>query len=164
MSVFELVTDKVRVRDVIRRLRPEAAPQRQGELDVYECLTGDHVDDWPSWVDYGDRYFCFSCKASGDSVSLYADLTGRDNGIEAAYALADEFHVDLPELDPNLREILRERRAKEEEFLREARVFHSNLDNQPAAVEWLENRGIGADIRARFLFGVLEDGSGVGMP
>src|SRR5215211_5156216 len=108
MSVFELVSDKVSVRDVIRRLRPDAEPQRQGDLDVYECLTGGHVDEMPSWTDYGDRYHCFSCKDHGDAVSLYASLEGMGNGVEAAYALADEFHVDLPEPDPNLREILRE--------------------------------------------------------
>ena len=164
MSLFEQVTDVVSIRDVIRRLQPEAEPIRKGDFEVYSCLTGNHVDEDPSFYDYGDHYHCFSCKDHGDAVALFAALKGIENGVEAAYELADGFHVDLPELDPTLREILRERRAKEEEFLQEARELHSNLEDHPAAVEWLENRGIGSDLRASFLLGVLEDGSGVSIP
>src|SRR5215216_1542642 len=154
----------VSIRDVIRRLRPDAEPQRQGDLDIYACLTGAHVDEWPSFVDYGDQYHCFSCKDHGDAVSLFSSLKEMENGIEAAYLLAEEFNVDLPELDPSLRAILKERREKEEEYLQEAREYHANLDNHPAAGKWLEERGIGADLQARFLLGVLKDGSGITIP
>jgi DNA primase len=164
LSVFELVTDVVSIRDVVRRLRPDAEPTKQGNLDVYECLTGGHVDEWPSWADYGDHYHCFSCKDHGDAVSLFAVLKGVDNGVEAAYLMAQEFKVELPQIDPSLREILAERRRAEDEVFDLARGYHTNLQEDPAATRYLEERGISEDLRARFLIGVLGDGSGITIP
>src|SRR5215210_4658292 len=126
MSVFSMVTDVVTIRDVVRKLTG-AEPIRKGNLDLYECLTGDHEDWEPSWTDYGDHYHCFSCGDHGDAVSLFAALKGIENGVEAAYLLGEEFNVELPQLDPTMRQILAERREAEQEVLDLARRYHTNL-------------------------------------
>ena len=84
--------------------------------------------------------------------------------MEAAFDLAREYGVELPELDPKAREKAQERREKEDLYLKQAEVCHRALSRHPGVVAWWEGRGFDEELRERFLLGVNRDGMAAVIP
>jgi DNA primase len=128
------------------------------------CVAPGHQDTNPSMHLYGDHVHCFSCGFHGDVVDVWAAMRGFGRPIEAALDLAREFDVELPELDPEARRRLQERREKEDLHLRQARACHRRLDKHSRVRAWWEGRGFGPDLQNRFLLGTNKDGTEAVMP
>jgi DNA primase len=128
------------------------------------CVSPSHQDSNPSIHLYDDHVHCFSCGFHGDVVDVWAAMRGFGRPIEAALDLAREFDVQLPELDPEARRRLQERRDKEDLYLAQARACHWALEKHPRVCEWWTRRGFGPDLQSRFLLGANKDGTEAVIP
>lgn len=72
-----------------------------------------HQDNTPSMTcfDKDNRYYCFSCHASGDAASLYAKVLGL-RPVEGAKAALQAFGLDVPEQDKPQGPFLRPERIR----------------------------------------------------
>jgi hypothetical protein len=113
---------------------------------------------------YGDHVHCFTCGFHGDVVDVWAAARGLEPGIEAALDLARHYSVELPEMDPKARQHARERREKEDLYLKQARACHHALNRHARVREWWEDRGFGQELRERFLLGANRDGTAAVIP
>jgi len=113
---------------------------------------------------YGDSVHCFACGFHGDVIDVWAAMRGLARPIEAALDLAREFSVQLPEMNPEVRQKAKERREKEDLYLEQARDCHSALSRYTHVTEWWEGRGFGESLRDRFLLGANDDGTSAVIP
>ena len=128
------------------------------------CVSRDHPDNDPSMHLYEDHVHCFACGFHGDVTDVWAATRGFDRPIEAALDLAREFGVDLPDIDPEAKRRARERREKEDSYLKQAQACHRALEEHPNVREWWEKRGFGQELQERFLLGSNEDGTAAVIP
>ncbi len=162
----------MQVFDTIReRLPIEALIEKLGDRDLIEAgrtkktLCPAHDDTTPSCHVFPDgRFYCFSCGATGDGVDFYALVKGIRPGLDAAYALADEYGITLPRRDPVSERQARERREREDEYLKEAQRLHANLKENVSIREWWGRRGFDEEARSEFLLGASEDGTSATIP
>ena len=162
LKVFDTINEQLPIEELIERL---------GDRDLIESdrtkrtLCAAHDDTDPSCHIYPDgRFHCFSCGASGDAVDFYALLKGIEPGLDAAYALAEEFSIVLPDRDPVLEHQARERREREDEYLKVAQRFHANLEEHASIREWWDHRGFDEEARREFLLGATDDGVAATVP
>jgi len=128
------------------------------------CVSSDHQDENPSMHLYDDHAHCFACGFHGDVTDVWAAMRGFDRPLEAALDLAREFGIELPEASPEARQKARERRDKEDLYLRQAKACHGTLPRHPRVTEWWEARGFGQELRERFLLGTNRDGTAAVIP
>jgi DNA primase len=128
------------------------------------CVAPGHQDNDPSMHVYDDHVHCFACGFHGDVTDLWAAKRGFDRPVEAALDLSREFGIELPEVGPEARKRARERRAKEDLYLQQAKACHGVLASHPRVREWWEARGFGQELRERFLLGTNKDGAAAVIP
>jgi hypothetical protein len=85
-------------------------------------------------------------------------------GIEAARDLAREYGVELPEWSPEATRRAQERRRQEDSYLKQAAACHKALPRHPEVDAWWEERGLGEELRKRFLLGTNKDGTAAVIP
>jgi len=132
--------------------------------DKARCVSPDHHDENPSMHLYDDHAHCFACGFHGDVTDVWAAMRRFDRPIEAALDLAGAFSIELPEANPEARQKARERRAKEDLYLQQAKTCHGALDRHPRVREWWEARGFGQPLLERFLLGTNKDGTAAVIP
>ena len=119
-----------------------------------------HDEKTPSFTvnDTKGFYHCFGCGAHGDVIRWMTDQRGLAF-MDAVKELAAEAGMEVPRADP--REAARaERRASLHDVMAAAQDwFRRNLSSPEgrSAREYLEKRGIGPDLAARFGFGLAPD-------
>ena len=119
-----------------------------------------HDEKTPSFTvnDTKGFYHCFGCGAHGDVIRWMTDQRGLAF-MDAIKELAAEAGMEVPQADP--REAARaERRASLHDVTTAAQEwFKDNLlsPQGQSAREYLEKRGIGRDLAARFGFGLAPD-------
>jgi DNA primase len=86
-------------------------------------------------------------------------VKGIEPGIEAALDLAQEYGVELPEMDPEDQKKVQERREREAGYLSEAEACHEALVGHARVGEWWERRGFGKQLQERYLLGTNQDGT-----
>ena len=111
MNVFEVVKENVTARQAA-----EAYGLKVGRTGMACCPF--HSDKSPS-MKLDERYYCFGCGATGDTVDLTAKLFGI--GLrEAAVKLAEDFGLNYdsrqkPSIRPRIREPTPEQKYQKEE-------------------------------------------------
>lgn len=111
MNVFEVVKENVTARQAA-----EAYGLKVGRTGMACCPF--HSDKSPS-MKLDERYYCFGCGATGDTVDLTAKLFGI--GLrEAAVKLAEDFGLNYdsrqkPSIHPRIREPTPEQKYQKEE-------------------------------------------------
>jgi DNA primase len=106
-------------------------------------------------------YHCFGCQAHGDAIRWLTDQRGLAF-MDAVKELADAAGMDVPAPDPRSQE-RNERAAGLYEVMEAAAAwFVEQLDvgEGAAARDYLKQRGIGAETRKRFGFGLAPDNRG----
>lgn len=115
-----------------------------------------HVDDRKGF------YYCFGCHAKGDALTFLRE-TENLSFMEAVAALADEAGMEMPARDPAAA-VRADRRAELAQVLDEAMGFYQ-LQLRAAAArearEYLDRRGLGEEIRARWQIGLAPAGRDV---
>lgn len=93
MTVFEAVKT-ISCNDAAQRLGLKGKRSSNGR-GVWLCPF--HDDHHPSMTcfDRDNRFYCFSCHASGDAANLYARVRGL-SPVEAAKAALQEFGLEIP--------------------------------------------------------------------
>jgi len=93
MTVFEAVK-QISCNDAAERLGIEGKRTGAGQ-GRWRCPF--HDDRHPSMACYDstNRYYCFTCHASGDAANLYAKVRGL-SPVEAAKAALTEFGMEIP--------------------------------------------------------------------
>lgn len=152
MSIFEGLRDRVSLEEVVGRFS-----ELQGNKAL--CVAPDHADEDPSMHVYEDHVHCYSCGFHGDVVDVWAAANGYSPGAEAAYELAKEYGVDLPEWTPQEREKFEKRRELENRYLKQARACYERIQEHSRVEEWWNARGFGPELRERFLLGSNGDGT-----
>jgi DNA primase len=162
LQIFDIIHERLSIEELISRL---------GDRDLIgagrakKTLCPAHDDTDPSCHIFpDDRFYCFSCGATGDVVDFYAFLKGLEPGLDAAYALAEEFDILLPQRDPLLECQARERREREDEYLRRAQKLHANLEDHVSIREWWDRRGFDEEARKEHLLGATDDGVAATVP
>jgi len=79
----------------------------------------------PGFKIYDDSFYCFSCEAWGDVTSFWRMKHDLPSNWDAALALAREYNVELPRMDPEARKRYEERRRREETW---TELAHANLE------------------------------------
>ena len=106
-------------------------------------------------------YHCFGCQAHGDAIRWLTDQRGLAF-MDAVKELADSAGMEVPAPDPRSQE--RNDRAAGLYEVMEAAAdwFAEQLDvgEGAAARDYLQQRGVGAEIRKRFGFGLAPDNRG----
>jgi DNA primase len=162
VSIFEILRERVSLEELAGRFTELRA---SGEKLKGCCPHSDHADTSPSFYVYPDeRFHCYGCGRHGDVVDLWAGIKCLDPGIGAALDLAREYGLEPPELDAKVREKMEEQRAKEDFYLKQAKVCHQALARHPSVVAWWEGRGFDEELRKRFLLGANRDGTAAVMP
>ncbi len=115
-SIFEAVRSQVPVRAAAERYGLEV-----NDSGMARCPF--HNDRTPSMKLYADHFYCFGCGKYGDVVDLTSELLCVPS-YAAAYALAEEFGVDVDAARPTPRPALRQFR---EDSLRCQRVLRDYL-------------------------------------
>jgi DNA primase len=154
MSLFEALRDRVGLELIV-------SANGSGKA---RCVSPGHRDEDPSMHLYDDHVHCFACGFHGDVTDVWAAMRGFDKPLEAALDLAGEFGVKLPQASPEARQEARERRDKEDLYLRQARACHAALARHVRVTEWWEARGFGKALRERFLLGTNDDGTAAVIP
>jgi len=162
MSVFERLRECVDLVELATRfteLRPS------GNTFCGCCLFPEHQDNTPSFHCYPDqRFHCFGCRRHGDAADLWGAVKGIEPSIEAALDLAQEYGIELPEMDPRDQKRAQERREQEAEYLRGAEACHEALAGHARVGEWWERRGFGKELQERYLLGASRDGAEAVIP
>jgi DNA primase len=157
VSIFEIVHQQVPLASVAAR-HTDLTPS--GDTLAGRCPHRDHDDENPSFYIYPNgRFYCFGCRWHGDVTDFQAGVKGLRSGMEAALDLAEEFGIDLPEIDPEARKKAEKRRELEAEYLEQAQRALERLAHHPTVREWWEKRGFDEELRRRFLLGATDDGS-----
>src|SRR5215207_8880466 len=154
VSMIEVLRDRVGLEQIVSA----------NGSDKARCVSPDHHDEHPSMHLYDDHAHCFACGFHGDVTDVWAAMRGFDKPVEAALDLAGEFGIELPEASPGARQKARERRAKEDLYIQQAKACHGALAGHPRVTEWWEARGFGQELRARFLLGTNKDGTAAVIP
>jgi DNA primase len=119
-----------------------------------------HDEKTPSFTVSDEKgfYHCFGCGAHGDVIRWMTDQRGLQF-MDAVKQLAEEAGMEVPRPDP--REVARaERQASLHDVMAAAQEwFKSNLlgSQGAAAREYLNKRGIGQNLAAKFGFGLAPD-------
>ncbi len=122
-----------------------------------------HAEKSPSFNVNAQKqfFYCFGCHKSGDVFRFLMDLEGR-SFVEVAKDLARRAGVEIDEtLDARESSEQQRRRLQNEDerakLLRlheiAAIYFGSRLKESPVALEYLDQRGIGQEVRERFRLG-----------
>ena len=88
MNIFETVREQVALDLVV---------SANGSAKV-RCVAPHHQDNHASMHVYKDHVHCYGCGFHGDIVDVWSAQTGIICPIEAAFDLAREFNVQLPEM------------------------------------------------------------------
>ena len=122
-----------------------------------------HGEKTPSFtVDENKGLFhCFGCGVGGDVFSFVMKQENL-SFVDALKFLANKFNIPIPRRERNAKEIAQEKEAQEIYAANEwaAKFFHSCLLNTSYGkngLAYLQKRGIGADIIARFQIGLAPD-------
>ena len=154
MNIFETVREQVALDLVV---------SANGSAKV-SCVAPHHQDNHASMHVYKDHVHCYGCGFHGDIVDVWSAQTGIICPIEAAFDLAREFNVQLPEMSKDTRQKAEEKRQKQTDARKLAQACHRALNQHDAMREWWEGRGFDEDLRARFLLGANKDGTEAVIP
>jgi len=115
-----------------------------------------HNEKSPSFYvnDAEGFYHCFGCNANGDAISFLRESEGLEF-IEAVRQLASLAGMQMPQNEPVDKEAAQRRRTAIE-LLEAAAGFYQRQLGQPdgeMALEYLENRGLSAEMRQEFRIG-----------
>ncbi len=152
MNTFEILRDLVPIEKVVRRYS-------EVKGNKAHCLAPEHQDANPSMHLYDDHVHCFACGFHGDVTHVQAVAKGFDQPIEAAWDLAREYGIEMPERNPEAQKKAQQRREKEDRYLKQAQACHRALDRYPEVREWWNGRGFAKEYQERFLLGVNKDGT-----
>jgi len=125
-----------------------------------------HQERGPSFNVNADKgfYYCFGCQKKGDVFTFVMEYEGK-SFVEAAETLAQLTGVILPERvdDPAERRAQSERQSERGQLLRvnqAAASFFRRMLREPASAagrEYLDERGVAADVADRFMLGYAPD-------
>ncbi len=106
-------------------------------------------------------YHCFGCGAHGSAITFLMQYEGLSFR-EAVQALAQEVGLTVPNVAPERSAALGEQQKSEREALlavmaRAAEFYQRQLPRSPEARQYLERRGVSAEIIARFGLGYAPD-------
>jgi DNA primase len=164
-KVVRLYTSLKGGASVFEILRAEVPLERLLKMNGHhKALCVAHDDKTPSMHVYEDHVHCFACGFHGDVVDVHRVRRGLERPIEAAFDLAREYAVRLPEMSEEGRQAAEARRTREDELLDLAKTCLGYLKDHPASREWWEGRGFDAQVRERFLLGTTEDGKWATIP
>lgn len=120
-----------------------------------------HNEKTPSFHVNDDKgfYHCFGCGAHGDVIRFMTDNMGLPF-MEAVKQLAGEAGLEVPAASPEAREKARVADSLTELTARAATWFQAQLagDAGAAARDYLDRRGVTADVARRFGLGLALDG------
>jgi DNA primase len=156
-NVFEALRREVQIQEVVSRVTTV-------EYEKARCVAPGHFDATPSMHLYEERVHCFSCGFHGDVVDVWAAMHSFDRPIEAAWDLAREYDIELPEWDPEAERKAEERRKHEAENMQEAEEHHKHLERHPHIRDWWRSRGFDEELQKRYLLGASTDGRAATIP
>ena len=89
---------------IVEVLNEKVEMEKAGS-DLYKAICCFHDEKTPSLTATPSKglYYCFGCKATGDIVSFYRN-TYNMTTIEAVYALAEKYQVDIRQFERDLTE------------------------------------------------------------
>jgi DNA primase len=157
VEAVKAAADIVAIVEVRTRLRKVGAG--------YKGLCPFHEEKTPSFSVLPDKgsYHCFGCGVGGDAISFVQETEGLDF-VGAIEWLADRFRVPLEyeEVSPQV-DAERRRRERLYALLEQAASFYERLlwesKAGEAAREYLESRGLGAEICKEFRLGLSATGA-----
>jgi len=119
-----------------------------------------HEENTPSFYVYGDHYYCYGCKASGDAIDFVRKTLGLEF-IPALRHLAGKFGIEAPELEESASRV---RRRNEDAALGKIlaaaqAIFVANLASERGAKarEYIVSRGYTPEQMTEFGFGLTPD-------
>jgi DNA primase len=119
-----------------------------------------HDEKSPSFTvnDIKGFYHCFGCGAHGDVIRWMTDQRGL-SFMDAVKELASEAGMEVPRPDPKEAERAEKRASLHDVMAAAQEWFKDNLAGSQgeAARAYLDKRGIGQDLAARFGFGLAPD-------
>jgi DNA primase len=121
-GVYETLKDKIDLAEVVGRF---ADLVDHGRVKTCFCPLSEQSSGVPGFKIYDDSFYCFSCEAWGDVTSFWRMKHDLPSNWDAALALAREYNVELPRMDPEARKRYEERRRREETW---TELAHANLE------------------------------------
>jgi len=116
-----------------------------------------HNEKSPSFVLYGDSFYCFGCKKSGDAITFVREIEGL-GFVDALKHLASKHGIEAPELEAALsRRGGRRQEASLYAMMQAAQEFYVGERQTPAGKgtnDYLLERGFSADNIKAFGFGM----------
>ncbi len=126
----------------------------------FKGLCPFHDDKSPSFTVSAAKgfYYCFSCGAGGNAIKFLMELDKRSFS-DVARSLAHKYQVTIPERNdsPQMRRA-RERRDQLSEVMASAVAFYRQQLPGSSAQDYLDGRGIGAEVATRFDLGYAPGG------
>lgn len=154
--------DELRARaDVVSVVSQYVALQQKGRR--YWGLCPFHGEKTASFSVDPERqmYYCFGCKAGGSVIQFVMDMDRLDF-VDAVKQLAEQVHMDLPEMkvDPNYQQ----RKSQKERLLalnlEAARYYHTQLwsDEGKEILQYFYDRGLSDSVIRTFGLGASPPG------
>ncbi len=116
-----------------------------------------HNEKSPSFVLYGDSFYCFGCKKSGDAITFVREIEGL-GFIDALRHLAGKYGIEAPELEAALSHRSgRRQEASLYAMMQAAQEFYTEQLRTPlgkTAVDYLVSRGFSPDNISAYGFGM----------
>ena len=100
-AVIAYLKERIGIVEVLN----EKVEMEKAGSDLYKAICCFHDEKTPSLTATPSKglYYCFGCKATGDIVSFYRN-TYNMTTIEAVYALAEKYQVDIRQFERDLTE------------------------------------------------------------
>jgi len=161
-GVYEFIRSSIDLAEVVEEWGgADLKPSPEGYRAL--CPIVEQESRNPAFViyDMDQRWYCHSCRQGGDVVGFWKELHELPTMWDAAQHIARAYDLQLPDVDPKAREILEERRAKEEQATAEARTLHAILldpTKGEKARDYFASRGFDEETQERFLLGSTSDG------
>ena len=106
-------------------------------------------------------FYCFGCQNGGDVITFIEKVENL-SPLEAAQHLAERYGIELPEYQKN-KEATASRSEKEQYYTLCSLIAswcHQQLNQSPAAQEYLAERGIAKGVQAQYTLGYFPSGTG----
>jgi DNA primase len=153
MSIPPRFLDEIRSRITLSDLIGRKIKVTRAGREFKACCPFHH-EKTPSFTINDDKqfYHCFGCGAHGDAIGF---VMAHDNlsFMDAVETLSAEAGLQMPKPDPQAVAKAEKARGLHELMDEATRWMQGQVENFPEVLQYLEQRGMNADIRAQFRIG-----------
>lgn len=157
MYYDELILSEIRDRnDIVEIISAHTELKKNGSRYVGLCPF--HREKTPSFsVSEKDRlYYCFGCHEGGNVINFVQKINNLDF-TEAVKLLAERAQITLPETPGKAPEEYEQKKRLYDVNRAAARYFHTNLMNNPKAIDYFVRRGFTKKTVTSFGLGYASD-------